>query len=144
MLLSRAKVLILPVSDTPLLCPLFFLLYSVLFFPFFFVSVSSRSSSPIISMSSASQAKHLLQNSLDMVAARSTLLVDLTQPSGTDNAWSMLDSPMLDSPTLGRMSSFIKGKALAREKPVPAPLSITVSLSLSSRGVLSDRVITMI
>ncbi|TCD64481.1 hypothetical protein EIP91_004042 [Steccherinum ochraceum] len=76
-------------------------------------------------MSSATQARHFLQNSLDMVAARSTLLVDLTQPSGTDNAWSMLDSPMLDSPTLGRMSSFIKGKAPVRDKPVPAPLSLT-------------------
>ncbi|KAH8103549.1 hypothetical protein BXZ70DRAFT_1005948 [Cristinia sonorae] len=76
-------------------------------------------------MSLSASKGHRFQNSLDMVAARSTLIVDLTQPSGTDNAWSMLDSPMMDSPILGRMSSFNKGKAIARDKPVPAPLSTT-------------------
>ncbi|THH23082.1 hypothetical protein EUX98_g8100 [Antrodiella citrinella] len=63
-----------------------------------------------------------------MVAARPTLIVDLTQsPSGTDNAWSMLDSPILDSPVLGRMSSFHNGKAHLGGKPVPAPIFTAVT-----------------
>ena len=86
-------------------------------FPFFFASVASSSS---FIRRSHPKLGHQTQPSLEMVAERSTLIVDLTQPSGTDNAWSMIDSP-----TLGRMSSFSKTKAV-RTKPVPAPLTLTV------------------
>lgn len=82
-------------------------------FSFFFVLFFSRSSA----MAPSSKFRHRFQNSLDMVAARS-VYVDLTQPSGTDNAWSMMDSP-----TLGRMwsASMLPDSPFERSTlPIPA------------------------
>ena len=62
-------------------------------------------------MAPSAKIRHRFQNSLDIVAARSFSYIDLTQPSGTDNAWSIVDSPTLgragssDSPALGRLST---------------------------------------
>jgi len=78
-------------------------------------------------MAPSSKIRHRFQNSLDMVAARSTL-VDLTRPSGTDNAWSMVDSP-----TLGRRPSFAPRRIeliQGEPSPIPSPLPrLTINIA---------------
>ncbi|KAK7691317.1 hypothetical protein QCA50_004711 [Cerrena zonata] len=87
-------------------------------------------------MAPSAKIRHRFQNSLDIVAARSFSYVDLTQPSGTDNAWSIVDSPTLgrlstihspalrdadviDSPILGRMSGIARRLEWLAAEPSP-------------------------
>ncbi|KAL4249172.1 hypothetical protein ABKN59_007271 [Abortiporus biennis] len=63
----------------------------------------------------SAQIRHRFQNSLDMVAAR-PVFVDLTVPSGTNIAWSTMDSP-----TLGRHSSMYHRIELVQDEPSPLP-----------------------
>lgn len=96
-------------------------------FSFFFFF---RSFFPLLfreDMAPSAKIRHRFQNSLDIVAARSLSYVDLTQPSGTDNVWSIVDSPTLgragtiDSPTLGRLSK-INSPALGNADMIDSPI----------------------
>ncbi|KAH9927811.1 uncharacterized protein B0H18DRAFT_1002330 [Fomitopsis serialis] len=75
----------------------------------------------------ATAARRRFDKSLDMVAARPELFVDLvSSPSSTDNAWSMLESPIL-----GR--DVVQGPRTPFEEAERSPLALApVSSALRS------------
>jgi len=98
----------------------------------------------------ATALRRRFENSLDMVAARPELFVDLvsSSPASTENAWSTVDSPILGRPANGMMFSDVTNKKVeplrTLRKPVPAapvaPLNIK---KIRRRGLLSGIPLTL-
>ncbi|KIP08651.1 hypothetical protein PHLGIDRAFT_117033 [Phlebiopsis gigantea 11061_1 CR5-6] len=90
-------------------------------------------------MAPSSFAKHRFQNSLDLAAARSMRNVGRNVQSGTGNAWCIVDSP-----TLGRMSSVSRcteeRQPAASGSWLAAPIADTAPLNVKKirrRGLVS-------